>query len=136
MVLRRMIFPFVLFIGSCVGSIVAQQIPMEKLKGLHPRPIAVLMGALPEPEGQGIRSNTELLPGRVGRASAYLRSSWEAPNCTETRVLVSAEDRVRGFLVRVNAFISGGWSEYRKKVEEAHLSLFPETPPLELILER
>ena len=98
--------------------------------------IAVLMGALTEVEGQGIRSNPDLLPARVGRASAYLRSSWDVPNSTETRVLESAEDGVRAFLVRVNAFIAGRWAEYRKGVEEARLSLLPETPPLELIPER
>jgi hypothetical protein len=98
--------------------------------------IAALMGALTEPEAQGIRSNPDLLPARVGKASAYLRSSWEGPNKTEVSVLDSAEEGVRAFLVRVNAFIAGGWAEYRRKVEGAHLSLFPETPPLELIPER
>lgn len=83
-------------------------------------------------EVQGIRRDPTILTARLGNASNYLYSTWEAPTETERLALNHATQVLERITSRINNFFSTQWDQYRKLVEEAKPAFFENYEPLKI----
>ena len=71
-----------------------------------------------------IDSPTAVLP-KIGIVIYSVGSSWDAPTAAETAYLQQAEEALQGALARFNGVITDDVGAYRRRVEAAHVELFP-----------
>ncbi len=83
-------------------------------------------------EVQGILRDPALLSSRLGRASAYLNSSWDRPGETERIALAASGRELLEIVRRINSFFATQWAEYRKAVDGANVTFFEDMKPLDI----
>lgn len=81
---------------------------------------------------KGIRGNPLILSSRLGAASGYLNSSWEAPTETNRIAVAQAEESLQAVIDAVNAFFADHWPTYQETVDAANISFFESYTPLRI----
>lgn len=81
---------------------------------------------------KGIRGNPLILSSRLGAASGYLNSSWEAPTETDRIAVAQAEESLQAVIDAVNAFFTEDWPSYQQAVDDADITFFETYTPLRM----
>jgi photosystem II stability/assembly factor-like uncharacterized protein len=83
------------------------------------------------PEAKGILPEKDVL-SRIGYASFYVGSSWDAPSPTHLTYLQWAEEELQALLKDVNQLFDTKVAAYRQQAVEAGIGLLPAAEPLRL----
>lgn len=86
-----------------------------------------------DPSGtQGMTRRPNTASARLGSVLRSLGSSWDAPTLTQMTYLRQAESILEGALKDFNKIFTEDVATYKTKVEQAKLSLFPESDLLDM----